>query len=135
MVSSISDVRRHSVYDDSDSFLRSSLKGLFTGKNKENKLHNMTIHESTNSTQESNEYSNLVTNTDTAFSGNPIKTLRHKKKNVFSSYLGTDAIEARGIEDLLNDFNSNTNDFKQSMKSLDVAQKLKQNRQSYKLSD
>lgn len=122
---------RNSAYDDSDSIFRSSLKGFFTGKNTNNK----TANESSNSTRETNDYSSLVTNNDMAFSGNPLKALKHNRKNMFSNYGAADVIEAKGIEELINDFNINTDNFKKSMKSIDFAQKLKQNNENNKLKE
>lgn len=106
---------------------RSSLKGFFTGRNKDSV--NRTTFESSNCTRESNEFSSLVTNTDNAFSGNPLKALKHNRKNLFINYGSTEAVEAKGIEELLNDFSNSANNFKENMKSIDVAEKLKQNKQ------
>lgn len=124
---------RTNAYDDTDSLFRASLRGFFTGKNKENKNINRTIYEASNSTRETNEYSSLVTNNDTVFSGNPLRALKHNRKNMFSNYGGTDALEAKGIEELINDFDTNTDNFKRSMVSLDFAEKLKQNQNKNKL--
>lgn len=60
-------LNRSSAYDDSDSVFRSSLKGFFTGRNKENKIDKNTFYASSNSTRETNEYSTLITNTEQAF--------------------------------------------------------------------
>jgi len=68
-------INRNTAYDDSDSIFRSSLKGFFTGRS-----NNKTIYESSNSTKDSNEYSSLVSSNDKAFSGNPIKALKHNRK-------------------------------------------------------
>jgi hypothetical protein len=70
-----------------------------------------------------------------AFSGNPLKALKHNRKNMFSNYGAADVIEAKGIEELINDFNINTDNFKKSMKSIDFAQKLKQNNENNKLKE
>lgn len=93
------------------------------------------MNESSNSTRETNDYSSLVANNDTAFSGNPLKALKHNRKNMFSNYGAADVIEAKGIEELINDFNINTDNFKKSMKSIDFAQKLKQNNENNKLKE
>lgn len=54
---------------------------------------------------------------------------------MFSNYGVADAIEAKGIEELINDFNTNTDHFKKSIKSIDFAQKIKQNKENSKLND
>lgn len=108
-------MNKNNAYDDSDSILRTSLRGFFTGK--------------------SQEYSTLVSNNDTAFSGNPIKALKHHRKIMFSNGGTSDTLEAKGIEELINDFDSNADKFKKSVQSIDFAQKLKQNQQNNKLKD
>lgn len=123
------------VYDDSDSIFRSSLKGFFTGKNKENKYGNATFYASTNSTRETNEYSTLVSNNDVAFSGNPIRALKHTRKNMFSNYGSSEALEAKGIEELISDFNNGAKNFKKSMQNIDVSEKLKQNYRTSKVNE
>ena len=54
---------------------------------------------------------------------------------MFSNYGASDIFEAKGIEDLINDFSANTHNFKQSMQSLDFGEKLKQNNRASKLQD
>lgn len=54
---------------------------------------------------------------------------------MFTNYGASDIVEAKGIEALINDFNTNTNNFKQSMEKIDFAEKLKQNNKSNKLQD
>ena len=79
---------------------------------------------SSNSTRETNEYSSLVTNNDQAFAGNPLRALKHNRRNMFTKFGESDIVEAKGIEQLINDFNSNTTEFKKSMKSIDFSEKL-----------
>ena len=75
---STNDLETRSIaYDDSDSILRTSLRGFFTGRAKDR---SSTIHNSSNSTLASNEYSSLVTNNDKAFVGNPLRALKHNRK-------------------------------------------------------
>lgn len=114
---------------------RSSLKGFFTGKSKENKNFNNTFIGSSNSTKETGEYSSLVTNNEEAFSGNPLRALKHSKKNAFSNYGSSDLLEARGIEELIQDFSKSANNFKISMKNIDLAEKIKQNHKKDKMQD
>lgn len=123
---------RSTAYDDSDSVFRSSLKGFFTGRKK---IESHTIYDSSSSTRETNEYSSLVSNNDRAFSGNPLKALKHNRKNMFSNYGGSDIVEAKGIEQLINDFTSTASDFKKSMGSWDFAERLKRNQQADKMND
>ncbi len=130
MATSPDAVNRSNFYDESDSVFRSSMRGFFTGKNKENKYQNNTIYGSSNSTSESNELSNLVSNNSVAFSGNPLRALKHSKKNVFSNYGSSDILEARGIEELMNDFSRSAQNFKSTINNMDVAERLKQNRQN-----
>mmetsp|Transcript_21348 Transcript_21348/g.24537 ORF Transcript_21348/g.24537 Transcript_21348/m.24537 type:complete len:115 (-) Transcript_21348:268-612(-) len=75
-LSSNMDISKISAYDDRDSIFRSSLKGFFTGRNKRS---TMASQESYNLLRES-ESSSLVSNTDKAFSGNPLKALKHGRK-------------------------------------------------------
>jgi hypothetical protein len=124
---------RQSAYDDSDSLFRSSLRGLFTGK--DNKKTNLFLLDTAKTMRDTWEYSTLVTSNDTAVSGNPIKALKCKKNNLFSTYRGAEAMEAKGIEELISEFNSHANTFKRSMKNLDVAEKIKQNQKNNKLKE
>jgi hypothetical protein len=68
---------RRIVYDDNDTTFRSSMRGFFTGRAKDR---SSTIHNSSNSTRETKEYSSLVTNNDQAFVGNPLRALKHNRK-------------------------------------------------------
>lgn len=122
---------RTMAFDDSDSLFRSSLKGFFTGRSTQKS----TIHNSAFSTRETNEYSSLVENNDQAFAGNPLKALKHKRKNMFVEYGAADLVEAKGIEQLINDFSSSASNFKNSMRSIDFAEKLRLNKASNKLND
>lgn len=54
---------------------------------------------------------------------------------MFSNYGGSDIVEAKGIEQLINDFTSSASDFKKSMGSLDFAERLKRNQQADKMND
>ena len=54
---------------------------------------------------------------------------------MFSNYGSSDIVEAKGIEELLQDFNKSASNFKNSMKNLDVAEKIKQNSKNNKLMD
>ena len=44
-------------------------------------------------------------------------------------------MEAKGIEELISEFDTHTDTFKRSMKNLDVAEKLKQNQKNNKLKE
>jgi hypothetical protein len=66
-----------SAYDDSDSIFRTSMKGFFTGRSKTN---NFTTQDSSYNTMDRSSYSSLVSNNDQAFSGNPLKALKHGRK-------------------------------------------------------
>lgn len=66
-----------SAYDDSESMFRTSMKGFFTGRSKTN---NFTTKDSTYNTMDRSSYSSLVSNNDQAFSGNPLKALKHGRK-------------------------------------------------------
>jgi len=51
---------------------------------------------------------------------------------MFTSNGFSDNLEAKGIEQLINEFSSNANEFKQSMKGVDFAEKLKINKNTNK---
>lgn len=121
LISTADNENRTIIFDDSDSVLRTSLRGFFTGRAKDK---NSTLQYSSNSTRETNEYSSLVTNNDQAFAGNPLRALKHNRRNMFTKFGESDIVEAKGIEQLINDFNSNTTEFKKSMKSIDFSEKL-----------
>ena len=58
-------------------FLEQVWKGFFTGRSKTN---NFTTQDSSYNTMDRSSYSSLVSNNDQAFSGNPLKALKHGRK-------------------------------------------------------
>lgn len=127
-------MNRSNVFDENDSIFRSSLRGFFTGKNKDSNNKSGT-NASSYSTQETNEYSTLVSNNDIAFSGNPIKALKFSRKNMFSNYGSSESLKAKGIEELMSDFNKDTRNFNTAMQNIDVSERLKQNQNKNKLKE
>ena len=112
---------RMSAYDDSESILRTSMKGIFTGRKKNE--HYITKNSTLNTCEESDDLDFNPFN-DRADQRINSKELKDEKKNMFSYAGFSENIEAKGIEDLIVEFSANTNNFKQSMQSIDVSSKL-----------
>lgn len=119
-------VSKFSAYDDSSSMLRSSMQGFFTGRKKKDFF---ATKESTYNTCDGSE--DLSPEAYNEYGGKTRHTKAHaQNKKISLTNTGySDNIEAKGIKDLLFEFNTNTNNFKQSMQSIDVASKLKENSQ------
>jgi hypothetical protein len=128
-------MNRSNVLDENDSIFRSSMRGFFTGKNKQSINKSGTFNASSYSTQGTNEHSTLVSNNDVAFSGNPIKALKFGRKNMFSNYGSSESLKAKGIEELMSDFNKDTRNFNTAMQNVDVSERLKQNHNKNKLQE
>ena len=58
-----------------------------------------------------------------------------EENNMFTNTGFSDNLEAKGIEELINDFSVNANCFKQSMKSIDIASKFGENKNKNKRID
>lgn len=54
---------------------------------------------------------------------------------MFTHFGTSDFVEAKGIEQLISEFTTNASEFKNSMKSIDFAEKIKQNKVKNKLDD
>ena len=125
LISDDLNVSKFSAYDDSNSILRSSMQGFFTGRKKDI----FTTKESTYNTCDMSEEHSPPAYNDRRARENYAKTSTDDKKIIFTNTGYSDNIEAKRIEDLIVEFSMNTNNFKQSMQSMDVASKLKENSQ------